>query len=173
MSQTATLHEASRLGDRALTAIEPPILGIDPGITGGLALLHGADIAVWEIPVLDGEVDPHAVARIVRDAAPDMAVIERASSRPGQGVASVFRYGRAYGTLLAVLALEEVRHELVTAHSWKKAYRLGSNKEEARALAVRTWPAHSHLFKAKTKHGLAEAALLAMYGRDFLWRRRS
>jgi hypothetical protein len=85
-----TLHEASSLGDRALTAIEPRILGIDPGITGGLALLHGTDIAVWEIPLLEGEVDPQAVARIVRHAAPDMAVIERASSRPGRGLRASF-----------------------------------------------------------------------------------
>jgi crossover junction endodeoxyribonuclease RuvC len=168
-----TRHEASCMADRTLTAIEPRILGIDPGITGGLALLHGTAIAVWEVPLLDGEVDAQAVARIVRNAAPDMAVIERASSRPRQGVSSVFRYGRAYGCLLAVVALEEVPHHLVTPAAWKRAYRLDADKESSRGLAARTWPAHSHLFKAKSKHGLAEGALLALYGRDFLWRRRS
>lgn len=156
---------------RRSVAIEPRILGVDPGVTGGLALLDGTAIRVWEIPLVGGEVDANAMERIVRDAGADMAAIERASSRPGQGVASVFRYGRAYGTLLAVLALAEIPHHLVTPAAWKKAYRLGADKEQARALAVRTWPAHSDQFRAKSKHGLAEAALIALYGRDFLWRR--
>jgi crossover junction endodeoxyribonuclease RuvC len=165
-------HQALRPDNRMLTAIEPRILGIDPGVTGGIALLHGADLQVWEIPTIDNEVNPQAVARIVRDAAPDMAVVERASSRPGQGVASVFRFGRSYGCLLAVVALEEVPHHLVTPAAWKRAYRLDADKEASRGLAARTWPAHSHLFRAKSKHGLAEAGLIALYGRDFLWRRR-
>jgi crossover junction endodeoxyribonuclease RuvC len=166
------IHEALRPHNRVLTAIEPRILGIDPGVTGGIALLQGADLQVWEIPTIDNEVNPQAVARIVHDAAPDMAVVERASSRPGQGVASVFRFGRSYGCLLAVVALEEVPHHLVTPAAWKRAYRLDADKEASRGLAARTWPAHSHLFCAKSKHGLAEAGLIALYGRDFLWRRR-
>jgi hypothetical protein len=65
------------------------VLGIDPGITGGLGLLAGDKLeGCWDIPVAGG-VNPDELLRIIRNANPTMAVIERASSRPGQGVADI------------------------------------------------------------------------------------
>jgi crossover junction endodeoxyribonuclease RuvC len=151
--------------------LDPRVLGIDPGTTGGIALLDGTVVSVWDIPVVDGSVNVPEAQRIIRNAAPDMAVIEMASARPGQGVSSMFRYGQAYGALLAVIACTEIPHHLVTPTTWKRAYHLSSDKETSRALAIRTWPAQADLFRWKTKHGLAEACLIALYGRDFMWRR--
>jgi crossover junction endodeoxyribonuclease RuvC len=161
----------SRAAARDFVSIEPRVIGIDPGLAGGIALLDGVEISAWDIPVVDGTVNVSEVQRIVRDAAPDMAVIELASARPKQGVSSVFKYGVAYGSLLAVVACLEIPHHLVTPAAWKRAYRLGPDKEASRRLAIMTWPARANLFSLKTKHGLAEAALIAMYGRDALWRR--
>ncbi len=80
---------------------DPRILGIDPGITGGIAFLHGDEIEAHDIPVVAGEINLDEVLRLIRDTKPDMSVVELASSRPGQGVSSVFKFGAAYGALQA------------------------------------------------------------------------
>src|SRR5262245_56558648 len=96
------------------------VLGIDPGIRGGLAFLYpDTGVVCRDIPVAAGEVDVDQAARIIKSYAPDVAIIERASSMPLQGVASTFRYGTAYGALRAIVAVLNIPQHLVTPGKWK------------------------------------------------------
>jgi hypothetical protein len=91
------------------------ILGVDPGITGALAVLAGDQLeGCWDIPIAGGEIDPDELLRIIRAAKADLAIIERASSRPGQGVSSTFRYGQAFGMLRMAVAVCAFPQHLVT-----------------------------------------------------------
>jgi crossover junction endodeoxyribonuclease RuvC len=112
-----------------------PILGVDPGIAGGLAFLFptGA-LEVGDIPVVAGEVDVDTLVRQVRAFSPALAVIERANAMPKQGVSSTFKYGVAYGALRTVVALCNIPYHLVTPAKWKSHFRLGADKEQSRAL---------------------------------------
>lgn len=158
---------------KSLDAIEkawqPKILGIDPGITGGIAFVHGDKLEAFDIPSVAGEVDVDEVWRLIRNAEPQMAVIEMASSRPGQGVSSTFKYGAAYGALQACVIACEIPLHRIAAHKWKKHFGLNSDKEKSRALAIRLFPGNG-LFSLKKNHGRAEAALIARYGNEVLWR---
>jgi hypothetical protein len=69
----------------------------------------------------------------------------------------------AYGALRTVVALCNIPYQLVTPGKWKNHFRLDSDKEKARALAIRLWPGCGH-FERKRDHGRAEAALIARYG---------
>jgi hypothetical protein len=149
----------------------PRILGCDPGISGALALLTDTTIEAWDAPVVNGELDTDELARIVRNAKPDFAVVERVSSMPKQGIASTFRFGMSYGALRAVVAVCGVSQYLVTPGLWKKHFKLSSDKEESRALAIRLWPGCG-LFNLKKHEGRAEAALLARYGAEVLRRQK-
>ncbi len=149
---------------------DPRILGIDPGITGGIAFLHGDEIEAHDIPVVAGEINLDEVLRLIRDTKPDMAVVELASSRPGQGVSSVFKFGAAYGALQACVIACWVPLHRVTPTVWKRHFKLSAEKEDARALAIRLWPG-CDLFSRKKDHGRAEASLIARYGVEVLWRR--
>jgi crossover junction endodeoxyribonuclease RuvC len=84
---------------------------------------------------------------------------------PKQGVASTFKYGVAYGSLRAVVALSNVPYRLVTPATWKKYFRLDADKEKSRALAIQLWPGCGY-FALKKHHGRAEAALIARYGAE-------
>lgn len=140
------------------------ILGIDPGITGGIAFLVDRDsVVAIDIPVVGGEVDVDTLAGHVREFAPTFAIIERASSMPGQGVSSTFKYGVAYGALRAIVALSKIPYQLVTPAKWKGHFRLDRDKEKSRALAIQLWPG-AECFSRKMDHGRAEAALIARYG---------
>lgn len=144
------------------------VMGIDPGVTGGIAFLWPDDrIVAIDIPIVDGEVNVDELLTEIKLCSPRVAVVERASSRPGQGVSSTFKYGQAYGALRACCATLKIPHHLVSPTKWKKHFALDKDKEKSRGLAIRLWPG-AKCFGRKKDHGRAEAALLAKYGRDVL-----
>lgn len=142
--------------------------GIDPGLTGGIAFLFDdSTVAAYDIPNAGGEVDVDAVVRLLRSFTPMRAIVERASAMPGQGVVSMFKFGQAYGALRAAVTACEIPQHLITPRSWKGHFRLDSDKEKSRALAIRLWPGCG-FFERKKDHGRAEAALIARYGSEVI-----
>src|SRR5262249_15982138 len=91
-----------------------PILGVDPGITGGIAFLFANRVVAEDIPTAGGEVDVDTLVRRVREMQPALAIIERANAMPKQAVASTFNSGVAYGALRTVVALCNIPYRLVT-----------------------------------------------------------
>ena len=145
------------------------ILGIDPGVTGALALYYPeapSRVVAQDLPLADGEISAPLLADIIRSFAPSMAVIERVSAMPGQGVVSMFNFGRAYGDVRGVIGALSIPVHFATPQKWKKHFRLSSDKEEARAFALRLFPACADHFKLKKHHGRAEAALIAKFGAE-------
>lgn len=148
--------------------VEPCILGIDPGASGALSFYFPSRpelIAAEDVPLVAGDIDGAQLARRIVQMAPTMAVIERVGAMPKQGVSSTFKFGTAYGVVLGVVAALAVPTHLVTPAVWKKHFRLDADKEKARALAIRFWPASRH-FERKKDHGRAEAALIARWAAE-------
>src|SRR3546814_9276336 len=90
--------------------------GFDPGGRGAVALLddEGRLLEVHDMPYVDGHVLAPQLAAVVSVGGVTHALVERAQSMPGQGVASVFRYGTGYGVILGVLGALQVSSELVS-----------------------------------------------------------
>lgn len=148
----------------------PCILGVDPGLSGGVAFYfptHPHLISVEDMPTAAGAVDAAMLADRIRQFGPTLAIIEQVGARPGQGVSSTFRFGSSYGAVLGVVAALGIPAHLVAPGRWKRHFRLSSDKEEARALAIRLWPSSRH-FSRKKDDGRAEAALVARYGAETL-----
>lgn len=146
------------------------ILGVDPGASGALAFFRPdrpADIEVYDAPVADRQIDAAELARIIRASGATEAIVERVSAMPKQGVASTFKFGMAYGAVLAAVGVLGLPLRQETPGRWKKHFRLSADKEAARGLAIRTWPG-SRDFSRKKDHGRAEAALLVR--EDGRWR---
>jgi hypothetical protein len=142
------------------------ILGVDPGISGALAFYFSdapGRVAAEDMPVADGNIDAANLAARIAQMRPDFAIVERASAMPKQGVASTFRFGAAYGAVLGCLAACAVPTQLVAPSVWKRHFRLGADKEESRALAIRLFPACASQFARKRDHNKAESALLALF----------
>ncbi len=145
-----------------------PLLGIDPGISGAWGLIWpDGGTTAGDLPIVAGDVDAAGFATFVRSVAPFAAVVEAVHSMPKQGVASTFRFGRAHGAVLGVLAALLVPTHLVAPITWKRHFRLGSDKDASRGLARRLWPACDAL-ERKKDHGRAESLLLARYGLERL-----
>jgi len=151
------------------------ILGIDPGIRGGLAIVSIDDgaapqlVDAIDIPVTGvgakERVDVLAIRTWIIAHAPQHALIERAQAMPKQGASSGFKYGRAAGALEGTLACCEIPMTIVEPSAWKKFHQLrGGDKEAARQRALQLFPAAHALLARKKDHGRAEASLIALYG---------
>jgi crossover junction endodeoxyribonuclease RuvC len=147
------------------------ILGIDPGLEGALAFFfpdRPERIACEDMPCAAGNVDAVTLAACISVMAPDEVFLEQVGAMPGQGVSSMFKFGRGFGTVIGVVGALKIPLHLVAPTRWKAHFRLPADKEAARALALRTFPACGFQFQRKKDHGRAEAALLARYGAEFL-----
>lgn len=144
------------------------IMGCDPGLSGAVAFYFPTfpqQISVRDMPTADHQVDAATLASIINQLRPDIAVCEIVGARPGQGVSSMFNFGVSFGRLTGVITSCGVPLHYVTPAKWKKHFRLSSDKEEARAYAIRMWPQSEH-FRRKKDEGRAEAALIARYGAE-------
>ena len=145
-----------------------PIVGIDPGVQGGIAFYHPLDpasVAAFDTPVVANEVDVDSLVDLIQGRRPSHAIIERVHSFPKQGVSSTFKFGTAYGAVRAAVIALRIPYTLVTPTKWKGHYGLSSDGELSRAMAMRLWPG-AGCFARKKDHNRAEAALLARYGAD-------
>ena len=145
------------------------ILGIDPGLTGALALydpVAPCAVIVEGMSAVDGEIESAGLVRLIRQLAPINAFIEHVSAMPRNGVVQAFRLGSAFTAARVALAFRAMTHRLIRPLAWKRAMRLEggpSGKEQARARALPLLAAAAEHFARKKDHGRAEAALLAFY----------
>lgn len=147
------------------------IIGIDPGISGAIAMLIDNELMiVSDMPVLKpGKktiIDARELASLLDsdyDGNPVHVVIENVASRPNQGVSSMFSLGHSAGMIEGVVAALGYPYSMIAPAKWKrKAGLLGKDKEASRALAKRLYPDAD--LRYKKHHGRAEAILIARYG---------
>jgi hypothetical protein len=113
------------------------ILGIDIGVTGGIAVLSasGELIEVHAMPCLaDGHAGRRAVngpllASIVFASHATRAFVEHVSARPGEGAVGAFAFGRSRGVIEGVLAAAGVRCQFLTPACWKRAVGLPPGRD--------------------------------------------
>jgi crossover junction endodeoxyribonuclease RuvC len=144
---------------------------MDPGIKGALSFLHTQAperTSVYDVPIAGGEINVPGLADLIRSYAPDVAFLERAGARPGQGVVSMFNFGRSYGEVRGAIGALQIPLHFVTPQRWKKHFGLTSDKDQSRMLAIRLFPAVADHFKLKKHDGRAEAALIGLYGAQTL-----
>jgi crossover junction endodeoxyribonuclease RuvC len=147
-------------------------LGIDPGLSGALAIVETINGVSALVDAIDmpatgtgakARVDIITAAQWIAKHAPWMAYVERAQAFPGQGASSGFSYGRAVGAIEATVALCQIPMTLVEASGWKRQLHLpGKDKEAARQRALQLFPAQHALLARKRDHGRAEASLLVV-----------
>jgi crossover junction endodeoxyribonuclease RuvC len=148
------------------------VLGIDPGLSGAIAILDGDElVSVEDVPILEvagkRHIDAYGLARIIDSYVAGekaLAWLEFVAASPQMGVTSAFRFGETYGLIRGVLAANFVRTETVPPRVWKKAMGVKADKDGCRMAAIKLFPRRSELFARKRDDGRAEAALIAAYG---------
>ena len=160
------------------------VIGIDPGKSGAIAIYRPSirTLTIHDAPLLANtkgktETDMHGLFLALRviDISV-MAVLERASPRPGEGSVGAFSFGRGYGAIQMALAVHGHQVRTVTPSIWKRHFGLifskGTPKAQikaaSRALAQQRFPELADHFKRVKDDGRAEASLIALYGLEAL-----
>ena len=141
---------------------EMEFIGIDPGYSGGMALLDVAgevlEVVAFKKMTLRDTVD--VMTQWSKEHKPK-AMLEKVHSMPKQGIVSSWKFGEHYGFLQGVLSSSSVPFGYVTPQKWMKRLecRTGGDKNVSKARAQRQWP------EMKITHAIADALLIAEYCR--------
>lgn len=150
------------------------ILGIDCGLNGALAFFdyEKGQLTIFDMPVHEverngkakREVSPQRLAMLVRGIDVRRAIVEKVAARPGQGVTSMFAFGRSFGVVEGVLAALNIPVTYVTPQQWRKAMQVREGKDGSRQRAAELLPKYADQFALKKWDGRAEAALISYWG---------
>lgn len=159
------------------------VAGVDPGLTGAIAILDTTsdelvicDMPTIELPKSKGrarQVSPQLLADVIAGRGITHAVVEKVNAMPGQGVTGMFSLGRSLGVVEGVLAAYEVPTTLVSPQTWQKSYGLKGKKvdaDAARHKAMQLFPGQASLFSRKKDDGRADAALIVRWYVTQGWR---
>jgi crossover junction endodeoxyribonuclease RuvC len=166
------------------------VLGIDPGLSGALALvsmgdrlaevsldnsakpvlLDVVDMPVLKIPKSRGgfryEVDAvklsDTLALWCEMYGVKHACIEDVAAAPGQGVVSMFNFGYGSGLVYGAVTAHGMMSHFVKPAVWKSILRLNRDKSESLDMARAMFGAER--FTLKKHDGRAEAALIGVFG---------
>jgi hypothetical protein len=143
-------------------------LGIDPGISGAIALLSETD----DISVYDWPGDPAQASNFIiewlKDYSVQLAVLERVSAMPKQGVRSVFHFGFNYGQWDGLLAALKIPFIKDPPRLWQKGLirKTDGPDTKSRSLSVARRLFPNADLRLKKHHNRADAILLAYYARN-------
>jgi len=94
---------------------------------------------------------------------PRHVIVEKVSAMPGQGVTSMFSFGRSLGIIEGIIAAYNIPVTYVTPGVWTKGIGRGAGKDASRARACELYPAHQKQFARVKDDGRADAVLIGAW----------
>lgn len=138
-------------------------IGIDVGKKGGIAVISDK---VTVYPYSDDCLKTVYEKVKNQDV---FCVVEKVGAMHGQGVTSMFNFGKSFGYILGVLEANKIPYQLVPPQIWKKEFNLlKKDKAESIKVCKRLYPTISLLPTDRCKKesdGMAEALLICTYGK--------
>ena len=111
------------------------IIGIDPGLSGAIAVMHDKKVMnMYDMPVMaEGkknkrQLNSSQLVNIIKENINEdedtIVVVEQVNAMPGQGVTSMFNFGQTFGAIKGVCAALELPIFFVRPSKWKKHFEL-------------------------------------------------
>ena len=154
------------------------IFGIDPGLSGAIAILHKKKVLnLYEMPVMSEgkknkkQLNSAQLVNIIRENSigdEEIAVVvEQVNAMPGQGVTSMFNFGQTFGAIKGVCAALNLPIFFVRPSKWKKYFELiNSSKDSSRTKVIEMYPSLSSQLAKKKDVNKSDAILIARYYYD-------
>tara|TARA_B100000780_G_C20812829_1_gene322952 strand:- start:68 stop:556 length:489 start_codon:yes stop_codon:yes gene_type:complete len=151
------------------------IIGIDPGLSGGIAILEDKKIKeLFDMPVMpDGkknkrQLNSALLVKLIKDNIKDLEdtvmIVEQVNAMPGQGVTSMFNFGQTFGAIKGICAALGLPIFFVRPAKWKKHFELiNSSKDASRTKAIEMYPSISEQLSKKKDVNKSDALLIARY----------
>ena len=111
------------------------IFGIDPGLSGAIALLENNKVLdVIDLPVMsEGKKNKRQlnsaqlsnfISKNVENIDTTAVIVEQVNAMPGQGVTSMFNFGQTFGAIKGITAALNLPIYFVRPSKWKKHFDL-------------------------------------------------
>ena len=154
------------------------IIGIDPGLSGGIAILDDLKIFdIYDMPIMSegkknkNQLNSAQLVNIIRkNLIPNgdtFLIVEQVSAMPCQGVTSMFNFGQTFGSIKGICAALNLPIFFVRPAKWKKHFDLiNSSKDASRTKVIEMYPSISPRLSKKKDVNKADAILIARYFRD-------
>ena len=154
------------------------IIGIDPGLSGGIAVLDDLKIFdVYDMPIMSegkknkNQLNSAQLVNIIKkniiSNGDTFLIVEQVSAMPGQGVTSMFNFGQTFGSIKGICAALNLPIFFVRPAKWKKHFDLiNSSKDASRTKVIEMYPSISSRLSKKKDVNKADAILIARYFRD-------
>ena len=152
------------------------IIGIDPGLSGAIAILEGKKvIKIFDMPVMaEGkknkkQLNSAQLTHILKENASfkneEIAVVvEQVNAMPGQGVTSMFNFGQSFGAIKGICAALNLPIFFVRPSKWKKHFELiNSSKDSSRTKVIEMYPHLSNQLSKKKDVNKSDAILIARF----------
>ena len=151
------------------------IIGIDPGLSGGIAILENNKVLnIFDMPVMpEGKKNKRQLnsAQLVKLLKDNIlkneeisVVVEQVNAMPGQGVTSMFNFGQTFGAIKGVCAALGLPIFFVRPAKWKKHFELiNSSKDSSRTKAIEMYPSLSNDLAKKKDVNKSDAILIARF----------
>ena len=145
-------------------------IGIDPGKSGSYAIIAESETgkAVFAYPWDDMFFAMEMASIMQRKAEGIVAAVEKVGAMKGQGVTSMFSFGKNAGFIEGVLTALGIPYQLIPPKKWKGEFGLNSDKAASVAVCKRLFPdvdLRPTSRCRKDSDGMAEALLMAEYAR--------
>jgi crossover junction endodeoxyribonuclease RuvC len=151
------------------------IIGIDPGLSGGIAVLENKRVlSIFDMPVMSEgkknkrQLNSAQLVMIIKENIQSndevVVVVEQVNAMPGQGVTSMFNFGQTFGAIKGVCAALGLPIFFVRPSKWKKHFELiNSSKDSSRTKAIEMYPAFSNQLAKKKDVNKSDAILIARF----------
>ena len=151
------------------------IIGIDPGLSGGIAVLDNSKvIKLFDMPVMpDGkknkrQLNSALLVKLIKENIKNyedtVMVVEQVNAMPGQGVTRMFNFGQTFGAIKGICAALGLPIFFVRPAKWKKNFELiNSSKDASRTKAIEMYPSLSEQLSKKKDVNKSDAILIARY----------
>ncbi len=154
------------------------IIGIDPGLSGAIAILENNKVLnLFDMPVMSEgkknkrQLNSSLLVNLIKENIEQneevAVVVEQVNAMPGQGVTSMFNFGQTFGAIKGVCAALELPIFFVRPSKWKKHFNLiKTNKDASRTKVIEVYPEISSKLHRKKDSNRADAILIALYFND-------
>lgn len=129
----------------------------------GVVLIHGGIMTPLKSYTKKPTMDWWEALAFFQDNDVAEVTLENVHSMPGQGIASSFQFGRVFGCAEMLAANMFGEPQYVTPQVWKKHFGLSADKYASMEKATELFGTDKY-WKLKKHEGVAEAALIALYG---------
>ena len=154
------------------------IIGIDPGLSGAIAVLDDLKVFdMFDMPVMSegkknkNQLNSAQLVNIIKkhiiSNGQTFVIVEQVSAMPGQGVTSMFNFGQTFGSIKGICAALNLPIFYVRPAKWKKHFELiNASKDASRTKVIEMYPSISGRLTRKKDVNKADAILIARYFRD-------